>query len=142
MAVTFAFTEPYNINASNSNLVFDSHLKNRKTLRSANTSIPLRWRSISRERKKMAAVTPLAKFKLVFLGDQSVGKTSIITRFMYDKFDTTYQVCETTIHPQIDRFLSKSIAIYIYFQSECEWSAIIIWCSCVVGDWDQIRNFD
>nr|VDD34164.1 unnamed protein product [Brassica oleracea] len=39
----------------------------------------------------MAAVTPLAKYKLVFLGDQSVGKTSIITRFMYDKFDTTYQ---------------------------------------------------
>ncbi|CAA7020537.1 unnamed protein product [Microthlaspi erraticum] len=39
----------------------------------------------------MAGVSPLAKFKLVFLGDQSVGKTSIITRFMYDKFDTTYQ---------------------------------------------------
>ena len=39
-----------------------------------------------------SAVTPLAKYKLVFLGDQSVGKTSIITRFMYDKFDTTYQV--------------------------------------------------
>ncbi|AEE87134.1 putative small GTP-binding protein [Arabidopsis thaliana] len=39
----------------------------------------------------MASVSPLAKFKLVFLGDQSVGKTSIITRFMYDKFDTTYQ---------------------------------------------------
>lgn len=37
-------------------------------------------------------VAPLAKYKLVFLGDQSVGKTSIITRFMYDKFDTTYQV--------------------------------------------------
>merc|ERR1712003_294967 len=29
--------------------------------------------------------------KLVFLGDQSVGKTSIITRFMYDNFDNTYQ---------------------------------------------------
>lgn len=28
----------------------------------------------------------------VFLGDQSVGKTSIITRFMYDKFDSVYQV--------------------------------------------------
>ena len=28
----------------------------------------------------------------MFLGDQSVGKTSIITRFMYDKFDNTYQV--------------------------------------------------
>lgn len=39
-----------------------------------------------------AVVSPLAKYKLVFLGDQSVGKTSIITRFMYDKFDTTYQV--------------------------------------------------
>ncbi|KAK4383122.1 Ras-related protein RAe [Sesamum angolense] len=39
----------------------------------------------------MAAVSPLAKYKLCFLGDQSVGKTSIITRFMYDKFDTTYQ---------------------------------------------------
>jgi GTPase SAR1 family protein len=39
-----------------------------------------------------STVTPLAKYKLVFLGDQSVGKTSIITRFMYDKFDTTYQV--------------------------------------------------
>jgi Ras-related protein Rab-6A len=35
---------------------------------------------------------PLAKYKIVFLGDQSVGKTSIITRFMYDKFDGTYQV--------------------------------------------------
>ncbi|XP_039000744.1 ras-related protein RABH1e-like isoform X2 [Hibiscus syriacus] len=39
----------------------------------------------------MATVSPLAKYKLVFLGDQSAGKTSIITRFMYDKFDTTYQ---------------------------------------------------
>ena len=38
-----------------------------------------------------SAVSPLAKYKLVFLGDQSVGKTSIITRFMYDKFDNTYQ---------------------------------------------------
>eukprot|EP01101_Sappina_pedata_P002509 TRINITY_DN12744_c0_g1_i1.p1 TRINITY_DN12744_c0_g1~~TRINITY_DN12744_c0_g1_i1.p1 ORF type:complete len:229 (-),score=60.99 TRINITY_DN12744_c0_g1_i1:101-760(-) len=34
---------------------------------------------------------PLAKYKLVFLGDQSVGKTSIISRFMYDTFDSTYQ---------------------------------------------------
>merc|ERR1712130_788840 len=34
---------------------------------------------------------PLKKFKLVFLGDQSVGKTSLITRFMYDSFDNTYQ---------------------------------------------------
>ncbi|XP_057301631.1 ras-related protein Rab-6A-like [Hydractinia symbiolongicarpus] len=33
----------------------------------------------------------LKKFKLVFLGEQSVGKTSLITRFMYDSFDSTYQ---------------------------------------------------
>ena len=51
----------------------------------------------------------LRKYKLVFLGEQSgkrdkslcggslmvsktVGKTSLITRFMYDSFDTAYQV--------------------------------------------------
>merc|ERR1719409_2219081 len=33
----------------------------------------------------------LNKYKLVFLGEQGVGKTSIITRFMYDTFDTNYQ---------------------------------------------------
>lgn len=40
-------------------------------------------------------ISPLAKYKLVFLGDQGVGKTSVITRFMYDSFDKNYQVnCE------------------------------------------------
>uniref|UniRef100_A0A672ZR13 RAB41, member RAS oncogene family n=1 Tax=Sphaeramia orbicularis TaxID=375764 RepID=A0A672ZR13_9TELE len=39
----------------------------------------------------MAFGNPLRKFKLVFLGEQSVGKTSLITRFMYDSFDNTYQ---------------------------------------------------
>lgn len=38
-----------------------------------------------------ASVPPLAKYKLVVLGDQGCGKTSIITRFMYDKFDNNYQ---------------------------------------------------
>ncbi|CDZ97088.1 gtp binding protein [Phaffia rhodozyma] len=38
-----------------------------------------------------ASSNPLKKFKLVFLGEQSVGKTSLITRFMYDTFDNTYQ---------------------------------------------------
>ncbi|GAA93714.1 uncharacterized protein L969DRAFT_89522 [Mixia osmundae IAM 14324] len=33
----------------------------------------------------------LKKFKLVFLGDQNAGKTSLITQFMYGSFDATYQ---------------------------------------------------
>merc|ERR1712072_621674 len=33
----------------------------------------------------------MKKFKLVILGEQSVGKTSLITRFMYDTFDYNYQ---------------------------------------------------
>ena len=33
----------------------------------------------------------MAKYKLVFLGDIYVGKTSLINRFMYDTFDTNYQ---------------------------------------------------
>jgi len=39
----------------------------------------------------MSYANPMKKFKLVFLGEQSVGKTSLITRFMYDSFDNTYQ---------------------------------------------------
>jgi len=37
------------------------------------------------------ASAPLAKYKLVFLGDQGVGKTCIINRFVYDSFDKNYQ---------------------------------------------------
>ncbi|KAK4485936.1 hypothetical protein RD792_008587 [Penstemon davidsonii] len=69
----------------------------------------------------MAVVSPLAKYKLVFLGDQSVGKTSIITRFMYDKFDTTYQACFLDTAGQ-ERFRSlipsyirdSSVAVIVY----------------------------
>lgn len=43
------------------------------------------------------------KYKLVFLGEQNVGKTSLINRFMYDSFEASYQA---TIG--ID-FLSKTV---------------------------------
>ncbi|XP_072973457.1 ras-related protein RABH1e-like [Typha angustifolia] len=39
----------------------------------------------------MAVISASTKYKLVFLGDQAVGKSSIITRYMYDKFDPIYQ---------------------------------------------------
>ena len=47
----------------------------------------------------------LRKYKLVFIGDQSVGKTSIISRFQFDTFDDHYQ---TTIG--ID-FVSKTVPV-------------------------------
>ena len=50
-------------------------------------------------------VSPMPKYKLVFLGDIYVGKTSIINQFMYDSFDNNYQA---TIG--ID-FLSKTLTI-------------------------------
>jgi small GTP-binding protein len=50
-----------------------------------------------------AQVQGMSKYKLVILGEQSVGKTALITRFMFDTFDSKYQ---TTIG--ID-FLSKTL---------------------------------
>lgn len=51
----------------------------------------------------MARVSGLNKYKLVFLGEQAVGKTSVIQRFMYDTFDNNY-----TATIGID-FLSKTM---------------------------------
>ncbi|XP_031109885.1 ras-related protein RABH1e-like [Ipomoea triloba] len=39
----------------------------------------------------MAVESPPSKHKLVILGDESVGKTSITTRFICRKFNTTYK---------------------------------------------------
>ncbi|KRX02396.1 P-loop containing nucleoside triphosphate hydrolase [Pseudocohnilembus persalinus] len=39
------------------------------------------------ETKQSIGFGPLQKYKIVFLGDQSVGKTSIINRYMFDTFD-------------------------------------------------------
>jgi len=52
---------------------------------------------------KTPTANSLAKYKLVFLGDQSVGKTSIINRFIYDNFDGKD-------HPTVGiDFISKTI---------------------------------
>ena len=52
-----------------------------------------------------ASSSSSTKFKIVFLGDQSVGKTSLINRFIYDTFEDVYQA---TIG--ID-FLSKAVYV-------------------------------
>lgn len=44
----------------------------------------------------------LKKFKLVFLGDMGVGKTSIIKRFIYDDFEenNSVSVSDPNLNPQ------------------------------------------
>lgn len=37
-------------------------------------------------------IPPLLKYKIAFLGDQAVGKSSIINRFIYDIFDGSEHV--------------------------------------------------
>ena len=50
------------------------------------------------------SIKPLRKYKVVFLGKQSVGKTSLITRFMYDSFDNTYQVRNLSVTTEMSLF--------------------------------------
>jgi hypothetical protein len=84
---------------------------------------------------------PLKKFKLVFLGEQSgelckwremnhlfkpvfflliVGKTSLITRFMYDTFDISYQV--RSWHDEcvlVGSYFVRLLLVSTFFQKQC-----------------------
>ena len=43
------------------------------------------------EKSKFFESNTIGKFKVVFLGDSSVGKTSLINRFLHDSFDGVYR---------------------------------------------------
>lgn len=95
------------------------------------------------------------KYKLVFLGknscsalidssgEQSVGKTSIITRFMYDTFDSTYQVfqhlCRIHVHAVISQQLElTSYRIQCFSQTRpfaCK-SYVENFCLQLIKQWD------
>ena len=98
---------------------------------------------------KMASVSALAKYKLVFLGDQSVGKTSIITRFMYDKFDNTYQVWSDPLSQPLFKFqcvsfdqgtkMTTNAALLTIMNHD--WSESVIWWLITVFLWDHEFQF-
>lgn len=44
----------------------------------------------SASHSRLPSVAPLSKYKVVFLGDQGTGKTSIIKSFMFGSFDHNY----------------------------------------------------
>ena len=66
------------------------------------------------------------KYKIVFLGDQSVGKTSIILRFTSDSFDVKYQV-SMLLSPHQKDFLPSD-------RTNCV-------CTCMTGNYRN-RLFD
>lgn len=55
----------------------------------------------------------IQKFKVVLVGDQSVGKSSIISRYIRNEFDPTKNVINLSIiQPTIGiDFISKNIAV-------------------------------
>ena len=61
------------------------------------------------------AATMHMKYKIVFLGDPNVGKTSIILRFTQDTFDGNYQVSQHTCDEESPSLL---IEIVLNFHPE------------------------
>jgi len=60
----------------------------------------------------MTETGPVMKCKIVFLGDQSVGKTSIINRFIFDNFTGNEQVKIVASKPTVGvDFVSKTINV-------------------------------
>jgi len=62
--------------------------------------------NISNLNLSKGTIPPLLKYKIVFLGDQAVGKSSIINRFIYDIFDGN----EHVISPPLSDPPSESIS--------------------------------
>lgn len=78
----------------------DSHKSSKKKyhkIPSTPAPFSLSERDADKKKKKKRDSVPMGttgqpKFKIIFLGNQSVGKTSIISRFAYDKYDANYRV--------------------------------------------------
>ena len=68
--------------------------------------------NISNLNLSKGTIPPLLKYKIVFLGDQAVGKSSIINRFIYDIFDGNEHV-DFPIFRDQPSALILSLTIYI-----------------------------
>lgn len=61
---------------------------------SASAAAPSAAAAKAADASRLPQTAPLSKYKVVFLGDQGTGKTSIIKAFMYGSFDHNYQVSQ------------------------------------------------